>query len=291
MASAHDCVICLLKQSLDAARCASADETAEREILERSMQLLLERGLTTAPPVIGTEIHRIVRAVVGSPDPYLAEKKRFNRAANAHYERFRGAVAASADPFGAATRLAIAGNSIDFALGPLDENAVETSILSALETPLNGAFEEFRAAVRDAKTILYLGDNAGEIALDKLLVELLISDEYRKDVTFVVRGKPILNDALLDDAEEVGMTALTKVISNGSDGLGVHFDLTSPEFNDAFRNADLVIAKGLANYETLVAGDGPILPKKIAFLFKAKCPFIAESNGAKLGDLVVRVRV
>lgn len=290
MASTLDCVICLLKQSLDAARYATNDENVEREILERSMKLLLERGLTTSPPVIGTEIHRIVRDAVGNPDPYFAEKKRFNRAANAHYERLRGAVAASDDPFGAAVRLAIAGNSIDFALGPLDEKAVETSILQALETPLNGSLEEFKAVVRDAETILYLGDNAGEIALDKLLVERLISAEYRKDVAFVVRGKPILNDALLDDAEEVGMTALTKVISNGSDGLGVHFDLTSPEFNDAFRSADLVIAKGLANYETLFDGKGPILPKKIAFLFKAKCPFIAQANGAKLGDLVVRVR-
>ncbi|MCF0233932.1 MAG: DUF89 family protein [Thermoguttaceae bacterium] len=288
MPASLDCVICLLKQSLDAARFATDDLEVQARILEASMKLFVERGLLNDPPRLGTDIHRIVREITNSPDPYYSEKKRFNAAALGQWERFKKMIASAPDPFEATVKLAIAGNSIDFALGPLDDAKVEASIASAVESPLNGSITELRDAIADAKTILYLADNAGEIVLDKLLVEALISDQWKKDVTFVVRGGPIINDALLDDAEEVGITALVPTIGNGSDGLGVIFETTSEEFNAAFKNADLVIAKGLANYETLGEGQGN--PKKIAFLFKAKCPFISRFSGTTKGDLVVRIR-
>lgn len=290
MASTLDCMLCLLRQSLEAARFATSDVKLHEEILAQTMRLTLESGFDTDPPRLGTIVHKIVRDVTQDPDPYYAEKKRFNQMALERIDQTRKVILNAADRFETAARLAIAGNSIDFALGALDENAIQLGLQKAIDQPLVGSVAEFRQTVEQAKTILYLTDNAGEIVYDRLFVELLVSDEYQKDVTVAVRGKPILNDALLEDAEEVGLTKIAPVIGNGGDGLGVLFDMTSPEFNEIFANADLVIAKGLANYETLGVGPQEIKPHKIAFLFKAKCPFIASRTNAKLGDLVVKLQ-
>ena len=113
---------------------------------------------------------------------------------------------------------------------------------------------------------------------------------YHKSVTAAVRGVPILNDATLDDARFCGLTEVIPVISNGNDGLGTFLSECSEEFLKCFCSADLVIAKGLANYETLVDNESDWQPKKIAFLFKSKCPYISNYAGAKLGDLVVRLK-
>lgn len=289
MAQSLDCMLCILRQSLDAARFATPDVDLQKEILEQTMRVTLESGLDSDPPTLGTIIHRIVREVADDPDPYYKEKRRFNQLALGQLEKVRRWIEESDDKFETTVRLAIAGNSIDFALGSIDEKMISDAIHKAIDQTLVGSMDELRGAIDSAQTIFYITDNAGEIVYDRLLIEMLISPEFNKDVTVAVRGEPILNDALLEDAEEAGITDLVPVIGNGGDGLGVLFNLTSPEFNEKFANADLVIAKGLANYETLGFGPTEITPKKIVFLFKAKCDFIAQSSGAKLGDLVVRI--
>ena len=290
MAKTLDCALCILRQSLEAARFATPDESLQKEILEKTMRTSLEMGLDYDPPMMGTILHRIVRETTGDPDPYYKEKRRHNRLALERIDVVRRWIADSTDRFETAVRLAIAGNSIDLALGRLDQKAVDEAIRKAVDQPVSGDFGELRGVIDAASTILYLTDNAGEIVYDRLFVELLTSEDYGKKVTVAVRGKPILNDALLEDAEEAGITEVAPTIGNGGDGLGTIFSLTSPEFNELFASADLVLAKGLANYETLGVGPREITPKKIAFLFKAKCPFIAARCGAKLGDLVVRLQ-
>ncbi len=283
-----DCTLCILNQALQAARIASSDVETHARIVERTMRKSLELGLDADPPLFGTIVHRIVREETGDPDPYYAEKKRFNKLALEMIDLVRSKIAAADDEFEATVRFAIAGNSIDFARGALDEKKIDEAIRAAVYQPTVGSYQALRAAVDAAKTILYITDNAGEIVYDRLLVELL-TKKYGKDVTVVVRGKPILNDALLEDAQEVGMTDVAPVVGNGGDGLGVIFEFVSDEFKEKYANADLVICKGLANFETLGVGPREITPKKIAFLFKAKCPFIAKRAGANYGDLVVRV--
>ena len=291
MISTLDCVLCIQHQALDAARLVVCDENLCELVLRDTMQLILDRGVGADPPTLGTEVHRIVRRVTKNPDPYYVQKRRFNAQAVAQLDSVRGWINSSRNRFEAAARLAIAGNSIDLARGALDDSEIDAALSRALDQPATGSFDELRRAVDSASSILYLTDNAGEIAYDRLFIELLISDEFRKDVTVAVRGKPILNDALTEDAEEVGLTKLVPVISNGGDGLGTIFSLTSQEFNEKFRSSDLIIAKGLANYETLGVGSQSYEKKgAIAFLFKAKCPFIARRCGANLGDLVALVQ-
>ena len=150
-----------------------------------------------------------------------------------------------------------------------------------LETPINGSTEALRRAVEGAIDILYLGDNTGEIVFDRLLVEQM----GRRKTTFVVRGAPVINDATREDAETVGMTKLVPVIDNGSDAPGTILASCSPAFRRRFAAADLIIAKGQGNYETLSDTDHG----RIWFVLKAKCPVIADHLGCATGDLVVRI--
>jgi uncharacterized protein with ATP-grasp and redox domains len=290
MRSPLDCVLCLTRQSLDAARLATTDVDLQRQVLESAFKIFLERGLDAPAPLLGTLIHRALHEITGVADPYYDEKRRFNRLSLDQLPRFRRWVAESPTPFETLVRLAIAGNSIDIFFGELDDATIEAAIQAGLDQTLVGSVAELEEAIRAADSILYVTDNAGEVVFDRLFIETLISENWGKKVTVALRGAPILNDATLEDAEEIGLSALVPTIDNGSDGLGVLFDITSQEFNDAFVGADLVIAKGLANWETLESDPGPLHPKKIAFLFKAKCQFIAEEVGAKLGDLVVSIR-
>lgn len=289
MPATLECYLCLLRQSLEAARYATRDEKIQRHALEEGMRLVLAEGLDAPPPIIGRAIHRLIKEITGNPDPYLAEKKRFNDAMLAQLPRMRRLIDSADDPFSMAVKLSIAGNSIDAALGTLSEAEVDAAFERAVSQPLTGDYKQLKEAVEEADSILFLTDNAGEIVCDTLLVEHL-ANKLGKDLLVAVRGVPILNDATMEDAQYCGMSKLVPVISNGNDGLGTFLFECSDEFLRSFVGVDLVIAKGLANYETLVENSTRWQPKQIAFLFKAKCPFIAKFTETSLGDLVVRVK-
>ena len=161
----------------------------------------------------------------------------------------------------------------------LSESQVEKNIAESLTDPLDTkALEEFRNATAQAKDILYLGDNAGEIVFDRLLVEQLPC----KNVTFVVKASPIINDATMEDAKMAGLTDMVSVIDNGSDAPGTILESCSQDFRRRFNEADLVISKVQGNYETLSGVD-----KNVFFILRAKCPVIARHLGCEIGSLVL----
>ena len=179
-----------------------------------------------------------------------------------------------------AIRLVIAGNVIDFGVNShLSETQVRESITYALSAPLEGNVEEFCSALSGVEHILYLADNAGEIVFDRLLIEQLPAGK----VTVAVKGFPAINDATLADAEAAGIHEVAEVIENGSDAPGTILDDCSESFRDRFDQADLVIAKGQGNYETLSEVD-----KDIYFLLKAKCPVIARDIGCQEGAMILK---
>ncbi|MDO5310144.1 MAG: ARMT1-like domain-containing protein [Planctomycetia bacterium] len=289
MRASLDCLVCLLRQSLEASRYATEDVELHEQIAERVLRLILEYGVHCDAPRIGTQIHRLVREATQCPDPYRKQKLLYNNRALERYDASLRAVQNSNDPLETAVKLAIAGNSIDYAIADLNEEIIDAALNQALDQTLNGSMEELREAINDARTILYLTDNAGEIVYDKLLVATLLAAPYQKEIVVATRGLPVMNDATPEDARDVGMTKLVRVIGNGGDGLGTIEEYLSQEFVELFTQSDLVIAKGMANYETL-RDPGTIVPKKIAFLFKAKCKYMAQFSDSTLGDLVVRVR-
>jgi len=293
MRTALDCVPCFARQILEAARFAADDEATRRRIVREALALLAaETDLDQSPPQIGQRIHRLVRGLAGHDDPYDALKDRSNAAALAALPRLRALVQAADDPLGTAVRLAIAANVLDAAMntaameGGLHTRAAGDepgdSVVRALERGrhelLHGSLGAFREAVAGAARILFLTDNCGEIVVDRLLVEQLPSGR----VTVAVRGRPVLNDATRGDALAAGLDELAPVIDNGSDAPGTLLEDCSPEFRRAFFGADLVIAKGQGNYESLSDALADVF-----FLFKVKCPLVAEHAGLPHGAHVL----
>lgn len=222
----------------------------------------------------------MIRELSGEGDPYREAKDRFNRLALSIYGELRARVESSSDPLETAIRLAIAGNVIDLGVdNHLSDEQVHVAIDHALDAPLEADLKGFAEAISDADTIVYLADNAGEIVFDRLLIEQMQMDK----VTVVVKGTPIINDATIADAEAAGLTGLVAVIDNGSDAPGTILEDCSEAFRERFGEADLVIAKGQGNYETLSDVD-----KDIFFILKAKCPVIARDLGCEIGSLVLR---
>lgn len=279
MKTALDCVPCILRQGVEAAKQMSTSSAVHRQIVRELLRWVSESSWSEPPPVFGQRIHRRLREIVGVQDPYRSAKDQQNHMALSLLPELKARIEAASDPLLVALRVAIGGNVIDMgANGNVTEAATRESIRQALTTPLVGNEGEFREATGDAQRILYLTDNAGEIAFDRLLIEQLGPAR----VTVAVRGAPVINDATLTDAREVGLLEIVEIIDNGSDAPGTVLDDCSPEFKRRFTEADLILAKGQGNFETLSD-----VPGNILFLFKAKCPVIAAHAGVPLGTHVL----
>jgi uncharacterized protein with ATP-grasp and redox domains len=272
-----------MRQSLEAARFASSDTELHEKVVRNVMEMVLQRGFRIPPPIIGQEIHRVIRKMVNK-DPYAQVKRQFNDLLLSQMDALRKKITASETPFETAVRIAIAGNMIDCALrANLQPSLVDEAVAAALQEPIVGDLAGFQKWVEKSDKILYLLDNCGEIVCDRLLIEQM----FPKKVTAAVRGMPVLNDATLEDAKYVGLTEIVPVISNGNDAIGTILEQCSEEFTEHFYSADLIISKGLGNYETLITAPPEKTTRPIAFLFKAKCAFIAQFSGTKLGDTVI----
>jgi hypothetical protein len=275
----YDCIPCFIRQALDAVRFATADLDIQASVLQKVLAAAGKMDLKQSPPQMGRFIHRLVRELSGNKDPYKSVKTESNQYALNLYPSLKKQVENAVNPMETAIRLAIAGNIIDFGIsGAISRDVIDDTITRSLSEFHYGNMDFFLQKSVSAGSILYIGDNAGEIVFDRLLVEQLSGAVN----TYAVRGGPVINDATFEDAEESGMTDIVDVIDNGSDAPGTILADCSGFFQQAFENADLVIAKGQGNYETLSDTDKPIV-----FLLRAKCPVIARHIGCEMGVPVV----
>ncbi|MBN2593353.1 MAG: DUF89 family protein [Sedimentisphaerales bacterium] len=276
-----DCIPCFVRQALDAARLATDDKKIHEQVLRKVLALAKDLDMSQSPPVMGQKIHRLIRELVGTEDPYRDIKKQFNNAALQLYSQMRTYITGSKDMLETAIRLAIAGNIIDFGVNSrLQESDLEKTISECLAAEFSDMqLKPFQRAISEAEKILYIADNAGEIIFDRLLIEQLPIEK----VTVVVKGSAVINDATMEDAVLAGLPRIVEVIDNGSDGPGTILETCSEVFVDRFKEADLVIAKGQGNYETLSDVD-----KNIFFVLKAKCPVIARDLGCDVGEMIFR---
>ncbi|MEA5391252.1 ARMT1-like domain-containing protein [Cyanobium gracile UHCC 0139] len=275
MKTSLDCIPCLLRQTLEAARLITSDSSTHERLLREALHWAERMDLNQSPPAMAQRIHRRLREMTGVNDPYRETKEWQNRVVMEMLPALQAEVMASGDPLLTATRLAIAGNAIDMGSnGQLTEQDVRQAVQKAQMDPFSGDVERFRGAVSQAETILYLADNAGEIAIDRLLVDQLLP----RRIIVVVRGFHVLNDATRVDAERVGLDPVVEVIDNGSDAPGTILSDGSQELRERFSAADLIIAKGQGNYESLSDEPGNIF-----FLFKVKCRVIADRVGQPMG--------
>ena len=272
-----DCYPCFSRQALEAARMAGANEDQQYQILHVILDEMRRFEPTSTPPEMAYQIHRLVRQETGNTDPYLSVKESSTRQALALYPELKAMIAQADEPLEVAVRLSIAGNIID--LGMSREYDLEGTIERVLHQPF--AIDDLialRLALSQAGQILYLADNAGETVFDRLLIETI-----GKPTTYVVKGGPILNDATQSDALAAGLAPLVTIINNGSTAPGTIMALCSSEFCRLFAAAELIIAKGQANYESLSGTAAPVF-----FLLQAKCPVIARDLGVPVKSIVLK---
>ena len=280
MKTYFDCIPCFIRQTLNAVKLASDDPDLHEKALREILAILSRLDFQAAPVVMGRTIHRVIQVITGVQDPYQSVKQKFNQMVKDLYPAFKARLSDSENPFDMAARLALAGNMIDFGAGQkVGQLEVAETIEASLSADLTADIHLLHQAVDQSDTIVYLGDNCGEIVFDRLFIEQLVPDK----VTYVVRAAPIINDVTMDDARFSGMTDLVDVIDNGSDAPGTLLTECSAGFKEVFENADLIIAKGQGNYETLHA-----VNKNIFFMLKVKCPVVARHIGYEIGDDVIK---
>jgi len=240
METYYECIPCFLKQAQKSLK--NVDETQHQKIFDGIGNTLENIDYKDSPPEIARAIFDVIDSYTGGIDLYVDAKKDSNLYILELYDELREILESSDDKFLTALKMAIAGNIIDFgAKHDFHDELIHDEIDAVLKSDLcNQETEELRKSIEESEKILYLGDNAGEIVFDKLFLEQLPVEK----ITFAVRGKPVINDALMEDAEMVGLTGIVNVISNGGGVPGTVLDRCSEEFRDIFEKSDLIISKG-----------------------------------------------
>jgi uncharacterized protein with ATP-grasp and redox domains len=274
-----ECLPCFFGQIRRTLQYAGVNGERGRAIEHRAASIIEQASLDEVPARTTTLIHRLLREEIGV-DPYRQVKETYNRLALELLPGLRRMAAEAPDCLEASVRIAIAGNVIDF--GIYESVDLDRALADAFRLPLpTEGYRRFARAVGNARRILYLCDNAGEIVFDRVLLETLRA--LGKDVIAAVKGAPAINDATLADAAAAGLDECATVIDNGNDGIGTLLEACSPRFMDAYRSVDLIISKGQANYETLAqTGDA-----RTFFLFKVKCRVVAAFLNRENGDIVL----
>lgn len=274
-----DCYPCFLRQALIALRLGTKNRLKRERILKRIINLIGKVDTSKTPAHTTTFLHREIRRLLGK-DPFEGIKSEYNLISLRLYPLLKKKVAESQDPLWTATRLAIAGNVIDF--GIFTSVDIEGTVEKALGSFITvDEYNLFKENILKSEKVLYLLDNAGEIVFDRILIELLIS--LGKKVTAVVKGSAVINDSTIEDAKETNLIDVCNVIDNGSDAVGTILKWTSNEFRNIFKTSGLIISKGQGNFETLLGSK-----KTIFYLFQSKCDVVSKELGLSKGSMLLK---
>lgn len=250
-----DCYGCTLSFTINAARLAeNIDRGTEMSAVREALRVLRELPDDATPADACTVCLEVAQQVTGERDPYRDERQKYNRLAAGLLpglrKRIDEAEKEGQDRLLTAVLLAIAGNIIDH--GIISNPDVEGTIERVLSAGLAmNDFDYFKISLEKANTVVYVGDNCGEIAFDRLVCEeILRISSGRAKIRFAVKPAPILNDATREDALQVGIDEVAEIIDIGSATVGMPIDRVSKEFLAELAAADVVIAKGQGNFET-----------------------------------------
>ncbi|MBN2797085.1 MAG: DUF89 family protein [Clostridia bacterium] len=275
------CIPCVTRQLVELSERLTQDETIQQKIIKFGLNTIRNYGFQSSAPYVLGKIYDYARRETGIVDPYLIEKKSFNMIAEEMLETYKlkSLIENSNSPLETGIRLSIAGNIIDFGLGKaIKPIHVSESIETSLKVKLYGdSLNLLIDEIHSAKHIVVIGDNAGEIVFDRLLIE-----QINSKVTYIVKGGPIVNDATRIDAEDVGMHKVAHVVDTGAPYQGVILSEIPESLRELMDQADLIISKGQANFETLSEYNH----SNMFFLLRAKCTVIANLIGCKENDFV-----
>jgi len=284
MQTTLSCIPCLLKQGIKIAEFLDIDDLKSEEMMREILDSLKKENYKNSPPHLAKSVYSIIYKFAGTNDPYKEIKKYYNNEILKIEKDLKKIIDNAPNKFNAALKLAITGNIIDFGT---EYSITKEFVLSKFEEvhekklKIDDSIKMYKK-LKDAKTLLYLGDNCGEIVTDKIFIEHLKNIFPNLDITFGVRGTPIINDITLEDAKMVKMEEVATVLDNGDGAPGTVIENVSDNFKQIFYNSDIVIAKGQGNYETLSGIDR----KDVYMLFMAKCDVVAKKIGVEPMSLI-----
>ena len=278
------CLPCLVNQVIKVADVTKAEN---RDVLFHEVFSYLSKvDFNKTNPEISGETFAILKKHLGNDDPYYEVRKYYNNLLMKLSETYENKIHDSQDSFFQAMKYAVIGNIIDF--NPIHNSTLEEIMdfinqADELEFQINH-MEQLKQEIKKAKSVLYLGDNCGEICFDKLFIKEIKKQNPNILIYFGVRGEPVINDSIASDAYEVGINEYATIISNGDGSLGTALERTSTEFQKIFEKVNIVISKGQANYECLSECE----KKRIFFLLMTKCEVIAEDIGVPVKSLICK---
>ncbi|WP_020225906.1 damage-control phosphatase ARMT1 family protein [Holdemania massiliensis] len=276
------CLPCIVSQAVRCAKqiCESKRPAFYRAVFAKLAALDFEQP---APAAIG-DIYRLVKQTVCTEDPYAELRQKVNARLLAEIPALAQRIDQAADPFAEALWIDALANGFDF--NPIHHPNFE-QMLNNFHASLTLAFTEdqteaLRQDCLQSETLLMLGDNFGEVVIDRLLLEQIHQLNPKLNLIYAVRGAPVVNDVIKADASQAGIGQFARILSNGDDALGTLLSRTSAEFRAVYDQADLLLCKGQANFECLV--DVP--EKNRYFIMKVKCTVLAKRTKQTLGSLV-----
>ncbi|MHA2041030.1 MAG: damage-control phosphatase ARMT1 family protein [Candidatus Thorarchaeota archaeon] len=286
-----ECAHCLLERAINQVKLATDDPETQMNVTAAMLDFLSKSfNMEAVPSHIGTDRDLLVQEMTGR-DPYEELKRISNVMALDILPELRHLMDESPDSgirFRRATLIAAAANAIEFDVSGRDFDLEELrGIIERVESDLAiDQVDEFKSLCKGKKEVLYLLDNAGEIVLDMILISEL--KKLGLNVVAVVKGGPVLNDATMIDAREVGLDECAdKVIHTGAAAIGVNLEKNSKEFLDVFHKAELIVAKGMGNFESLTELESHC---PIVHILRTKCPPVAQYLGTALNQNVILVR-
>lgn len=279
-----ECIACIIGQSRRVSEAIGASEALSLALLSHVETSLENADFTLSPPIIAAPLYEEMARKAGKIDLY-DEQKTHATAQATHYIPFlRDTIEKSNDPFMALLKTAVVGNVIDLAAEVTFD--LHGSITSVFDTPFaHDDTEIVRQRLKGAKTLLYIGDNTGEHIFDALAIEHLKLLYPELEIFYMVRGNFIINDVTMKEAKEAKMDQLCTLIDSGVNTPGFVYERATVESQNLFNTADIIIAKGMGNYECLT----PIVCKNICFLLKVKCSVVSRSLGHEIGSIICKI--
>lgn len=272
------CLMCHFRRNLEVAQSLGTEEEV-MAFAKDMMRMYLSAPEGVASPYFNPEIDDLLRRHFGTPaDRFAQEKADANAFVLARMDTIRAMAETAEDPVLAGLQLAILGNYLDFSAlqGQVSFEKLEDMIRQALTMELDGeVYASFRRDLESGKKLLYLTDNAGEIGFDRIFAEQIAKAWPHLEITFCVRGQNTINDATRTDAAEVGI--FFPVIDNGNRIPGTQLDMLGEEAKAALESADVILAKGMANCETMY-GCG----YNVYYAFLVKCQRFVDLFHQKL---------
>lgn len=280
----NECIACIIGQSKRVAEAIKASDTLTQAIVSHVEASLEKADFSLTPPVIATPLYEEMARLSQKIDLYDEQKAHATAQAHHYMPFLRDTIEKSDDPFMALLKTAVVGNVIDLAA------EVSFDLHGAITSVFDTAFAHddtlaLQEQLKEAKSLLYIGDNTGEHLFDALAIEHLQRLFPNLKIFYMVRGNFIINDITMKEAKEADMDQLCTLIDSGVNTPGFVYERATQEAKNLFDTADFILAKGMGNYECM----SPVTRSNICFLLKVKCSVVSRSLGHEIGSIICKL--